>query len=128
MIGGAAGQFLPAADPGIDIEGIELQPIAAPAGPFGSDERRAAAEKAVEHDAAARRAVEDCVGDHRHRLDCRMQRRGIALILRAAKGVASGISPDVAAVAPEAAELDIVAVIAAAVFEHKDELVLAAVE
>ena len=57
-----------------------------------------------------------------------MQCRGIALLFRATKGIASGISPNVAAVAPEAAEVDIVAVIGATVFEDKDELVLAAVE
>ena len=50
MEGAAAGQFLPAADDRIDITGVELQPTAAPAGALGGDHRRAAAEKAVEHD------------------------------------------------------------------------------
>jgi hypothetical protein len=77
MEGAAAGQFLPAADDRIDITGVELQPIAAPAGMLGGDHRRTAAEKAVEHNVAARRAVEDRIGNHRHRLHRRVQRRQI---------------------------------------------------
>ena len=69
MTGLVAGQRLPAADDRVDIEAIEFQPIVAPAGALGGDYRRAAAEKSVEDDVAARRAVEDRVGDHRHRLD-----------------------------------------------------------
>src|SRR5690348_8505457 len=44
------------------------------------------------------------------------------------KGIGPGVIPDIAAVAPEAAELDVVAVPAAAPLEDKDELVPAAVE
>src|SRR5271154_6599003 len=57
-----------------------------------------------------------------------MQRRQIALLFAATEGIASGVTPDIAAVAPEPAELHIVAVLLAAMFEDKDELVLAAVE
>src|SRR5689334_20672650 len=127
MEGAAAGQFLPAANDRIDIATVELQPIAAPAGALGGDHRRAAADKAVEHDVAARRAVEDRVGNHRHRLHRRVKRRQIAF-LAWDKGVGPGVIPDIAAVAPEAAELDVVAVPAAAVLEDKDELVPAAIE
>src|SRR2546423_1920186 len=127
MEGAAAGQFLPAANDRIDITRVELQPTAAPAGTLGGDHRRAAAEKAVEHDVAARRAVEDRIGDHRHRLYRRVQRRQIAFAA-SGKGIGPGVSPNIGAVAPEAAELDIVAVPASAVLEDKDELVLAAVE
>src|SRR5204863_6530371 len=42
--------------------------------------------------------------------------------------VGPGVMPNITAVATELAELDIVAVWLAAVFEHKDQLVLAAVE
>ena len=59
----AAGQRLPAADNRIDIGGIELDAVAAPAGALGRNHRRAAAEKAIEHDVAAGRAVEDRTGD-----------------------------------------------------------------
>jgi len=58
----------------------------------------------------------------------RVQRQQIALLAAAGKGVSSGVMPDVAAVAAELAKLDIVAMSIAAVFEHKDEFVLAAIE
>src|SRR5215469_16581578 len=128
MTGTAASQRLPAADRRVDIGGVELDTATAPAGAFGRYHRRAAAEKAVEHDVAAGRAVEDRIGDQRHRLHCWMQRREIALLGAAAKGIASRVPPHIAAVAPEAAKLDVVAVLVAAVFEDKDELVLAAVK
>src|SRR5262249_45129895 len=122
MTGTAAGQRLPAVDGRIDITRIELEPAAAPAGALGRDHRRAAAEKGVEHNLAAGRAVEDRVGDHRHRLDGRMQRQEIALLAASGERVGPGIVPDVAAVAPKLAELDIVAVRPATLFKHKDEL------
>src|SRR5205814_10471712 len=128
MTSAAAGECLPAADDRVDIAGIELKSVAAPAGALGGDHRRAAAEKAIEHDVAAGRAVEDRVGDHRHRFHRRMQRRQITLLAAAGEGVGPGVPPDIAAVAPELAELDIVAVPVAAVFEHEDELMLAAIE
>jgi hypothetical protein len=55
-------------------------------------------------------------------------RQQIALGAAAGEGVGSGIIPDIAAVAAELAELDIIAVSVASVLEDKDELVLAAVE
>src|SRR5438105_7326573 len=128
MPSAAAGQGLPAADDRIDIGGVELQPVAAPAGALGGDHRRATADKAVEYDVAARRAIEDRIGDHRDRLHRRVQRREIALSAAAGEGVGPRVAPYVAAVAPEPAKLDVVAVPGAAVFEHEDKLVLAAVE
>src|SRR5215471_3107124 len=128
MTSAAASQFLPAAHDRIDIERIELQPVAAPAGALSGDHRRAAAEKGVEHDVGTRRTVEYRIGDQRYRLHGRMQRREIALRAASAKGIAARVPPDIAAVTPKAAELDIVAVLVAALLEDKDELVLAAVE
>src|SRR5205085_9317745 len=110
MTSAAAGQRLPATDYRIDISGIEFQPIAAPAGALGGDYRRAAAEKGVEHDVAAGRAVEDRVGHHRHRLHGRVQRQKIALAAVSGKRVDPRVMPHIGAVAAELAELDIVAV------------------
>src|SRR5204862_6312782 len=87
---------------------VELHPIAAPTGAFSGNHRGAAAEKAVEHDVAALGAVEDRIGDHRHRLHRRMQCQEIALRAAAGKGVEPGIMPDIAAIAAKLAELDIV--------------------
>src|SRR2546423_4683866 len=52
------------------------------------------------------------------------------IVFRAAagEGIKPRIAPDIGAVAAKPAELDVVAVPAAAVFEDKDKLVLAAVE
>src|SRR5438105_10682352 len=128
MTSAAAGQRLPATDYRIDISGIEFQPIAAPAGALRGDHRRAAAEKGIEHDVAAGRAVEDRVGDHRHRLHGRVSRQQIALLATAREGVGPGIVPDIAAVAAELSELDVVAMPLAAMFEDEDELVLAPIK
>src|SRR6267378_8563804 len=128
MKSATAAQFLPAADDRVGINGVELHTVAAPAGAFGGDQRRAAAEKGVEHDVAAGRAVEDRVSDHRHRLDGRMQRQQIAFLATACKGAGAGIAPNIAAIAAKLAKLDVVAVPLAAAFEDEDKLVLAAVE
>src|SRR6202045_2364308 len=128
MVSATASQRLPAADDRIDIDRVELQPVAAPASALGGHHSRAAAEKGIEHDIAARRAVEDRVGDHRHRLHGRMQRRQITLLAAAGEGVGPGVSPDVAAVTAELAELDIIAMRVTPLFKHEDKLVLAAVE
>jgi hypothetical protein len=119
---------LPAADNCVAIGRVELDAVAPPTGALGRDHRRAAAEKAIEHDAAPGRAVEDRIGDHRNRFDGRVQRQQIAFLAAAGKGIGSGIMPDIAAVAAELAELDIVAMSLAVAFKDKDELVLAAVK
>ena len=87
MTSAPAGQCLPAADNRIDIGRVELQPVAAPAGALGGDHRRAAAEKGVQHDLTAGGAVEDRVGDHRHRLYRRVQRQQIAFLAAAGEGI-----------------------------------------
>src|SRR5271156_3849858 len=128
MASASAGQRLPPADGRIDISGIELQPVAAAAGALGGEHRRAAPEKGVEHDITAGRAVEDRVGDHCYGLHGWVQRQEIALLAATGEGVGSRVMPDIAAVAPVLAELDIVAVPVAAVLKDKNKLVLAAVE
>src|SRR5205823_7855007 len=55
-------------------------------------------------------------------------RQQIAFLGAASEGVDPGISPNIAAVAAELAELNVVAVGSAALLEDQDELVLAAVE
>ena len=88
------------------IGGVEADAVAGPADALGRDHRRAAAEKAIEHDVAAGRAVQDRIGGHRNRFDGRVQRQQIAFLAAAGKGIGSGIIPDIAAVAAELAELD----------------------
>jgi hypothetical protein len=50
-----------------------------------------------------------------------MQRRQIALLAAAGEGVGTGVPPNIGAVAPKPAELDIVAMLAAAVLEDKNK-------
>ena len=126
MTGGSAGLHLPATDSRVDVSRIELQPAATPASALGSDYAGPAAEKAVEHDVAAGRAVEYRVGHHRHRLHGRVQRQKIALAAVSGKRVDPRVMPHIGSVAPELAELDIVAMPIATVFEDEDQLVLAA--
>ena len=49
-------------------------------GALGGEQGRAGAGEAVEHDAAAPRAVEDRVGDQRDRLDRRVHRQGLVAL------------------------------------------------
>src|SRR5205823_10832924 len=58
----------------------------------------------------------------------RMELQQISLVCPPGEGVNAGIAPDIAAIAPKAPELHIVAVPAAAGLEHEHELVLAAIE
>ena len=74
------------------------------------------------------RAVENRVGDHSDRLYCRVQRRKLSFLTRAAESRSNGISPDIGSVAAVAAELDIVVVRPSARFENKNELMLRAIE
>src|SRR5215469_6062016 len=90
MTDAAAGQPLPAADRRVDISGDEFYAVTAPAGAFGGDQSRAATEKIVEYNLAAGRAVEDRVGDHRHRLCGRGRMPDIAMLAPEPGGVNVG--------------------------------------
>jgi hypothetical protein len=57
----------------IAIDGIELADSRAPSDLMRRDHSRARAAKKIEHDTAAARNVFDRIGDHRDRLDSRMQ-------------------------------------------------------
>src|SRR6202521_1230648 len=126
--GTIARERLPAPDDGVDVAGIDLEPVAASARALGRDHRGAAAEETVEHDVAARRAVEDRVGDERDRLHRRMQREQIAFVRRAAEGIRAAVVPNIRTMATVPTQLDVVPVRPAAVLEDKDELVLTSVE
>src|SRR6516225_4525688 len=128
VTGAVAGTRLPAANGRVDIDRIELQPVAATTCSFGRDDRRAAAEKGIEHDSAAGRTIEDRVGNHRHRFDRRVKLQEVALSAAAGKGIDTRIPPDIAAAAAEPAELDVVVVHPVPVLEHQHKLVPAAVQ
>ena len=106
MAGVIASKRLPATNDGVDIELVEFNPITPPAHALRSHQSGAAAEKGVEHDLAARGAVQNGVGDQLHRLYSWMQRE-VALLRECAR---TRIGPNVGAIATEFAEQDVVAV------------------
>jgi hypothetical protein len=64
---------LPSADDRVDIERIELDTVACATGALRGNERGAAAEKSIEHEIAAARAIEDRIRHERDGFDRRMQ-------------------------------------------------------
>src|SRR5882762_10266460 len=92
-----AREMLPAADRGIDIEWVELHPTANAADALGRQQRRAAAEKRVEHEIPAGRAVEDRVGDQRDRLYGRMERGEVSFLSCSPEIVQARVMPYVGA-------------------------------
>ena len=80
----------------------------------------------IEHDVAARRAVEQRIGDQRHPLY-----RGVSgerFVATLAECVNAGVGPDVRPVASEAAQFDVVPVRFFASPENDYEFMLAAIE
>lgn len=57
-----------------------------------------------------------------------MQRKQISLVTASAEAVNGGIFPDISAIAPMAAELDIVAVFACPALEYEDQFVTGAIK
>src|SRR5207302_11186309 len=110
MTGSLAGQGLPTADRGVDIGGLQFEPATVPPGALGGDQGRAAAEKGIEHDLAAAGAVAQCIRHQGHGLHRRVQSKQIALAARPTERIDPGVVPHIAAVAPVAAELHVIAV------------------
>jgi hypothetical protein len=75
-----AAERLPTANDGVDVHRIELKPITASAYALSGDYGGAAAKKGVEYNLTPRGAVQNSVGDHRHRFDRRMHSQQVALI------------------------------------------------
>src|ERR1039458_1778893 len=123
-----AGKLLPTADDRIDVERIDLQAIAAPARAFGSDQRGATAQKAVQHDPTAVASVHNRIGYHRDRLYGWMQRKQVSFVAGLRKGARATVVPHIAPIAPMNPEHHVVAMRSTAVLEHKHKLVLAAVK
>src|ERR1700682_5454293 len=115
-----AGHLFPARDRRIDIKRVDLDAVAAAARALCGKDRRAAAAKGIDNDVVLRCNVEQGVRDERDRLDGRMQLKS-PLAALARKAIGAGVIPDVGAIAPEAAELDVVAMLLLAVAEHEDE-------
>ena len=92
-----------------------------PAGAFGGKKGRAAAAKGIQNDVIALRRIQNGVGNQRNRLDRGMEVKS-AFLTFARKAVGAGVVPHVRAIAPEAAELNVVEVRLLAVSKHEYEL------
>src|ERR1700720_1565742 len=115
-----SGHSLPTRDCRLDIEWINFNAVTVPAGALGGKKGRAAAAKGIENDVVALRRIQNGVGNHRDRLNRGMEIKS-AFLTFTRKAVGAGVIPDVGAIASEAAELDVVAMLLLAVAEHEDE-------
>lgn len=117
----------PAADQ-INIKRINLDQGSLAAGSFRRNQRCAAAREGIKHKIARCRDIEKRIGYESHGLDRGMAPEFRPLLARATGMNRAFIGPEIAAVAPEAAKADIVAIMARNSQKREDELVLAAVE
>ena len=128
MTGSVASVGLPPSDCGVDVEGVDFDPSADAASALGRDQGRAAAEKGIQNNPASIGAIEQYVDDELDRLYGRVQRELISLDSVTRERIGARIVPDVAAIAAVLAELDIVSMPPAAVFENENQCVLAPIE
>src|SRR5262249_24015105 len=110
----------------IDVERIKFDPAKDTLGPFRSEQRGAAAQKATDDDVAAVRAIKQRVHHQLNRLDRRMQLQHVIALTRLSTGAV--ILPHIGAVAAVLAELDIVGVSPGAGLEDTDQFVLRSIE
>ena len=122
----SSGKFLPTANGGVDVKWIQLHSIAASAHALGSDDRRTRSEKGIQNNIPAAGAVAHRVGNQRYRLHRWVN--GKVVEAAGAKRVDAGVGPHVTSIPPVPAELDIVSVRRRAIFVHKYQLVLRAIE
>src|SRR5258708_27204453 len=94
-----------AANGDIAVGRIYLNAVAPASGLFSRDQSRAGADKGVEHNALAMRAIPEGISHHCHGFYGRMQGQISAL---AAKAVHARIVPDISSVSPVFTQLDIV--------------------
>src|SRR5258707_9691647 len=92
-------------DGDIAVGWIYLNAVAPPPGLFRRYQGRARADKGVEHNALAMRAIPDGISHHRHRFYRGMQTQISAV---AAKAVYPSVVPDIGAVPAVFTQLDIV--------------------
>src|ERR1700722_11218800 len=104
-----AGHALPAADGDVDIKRVDFDAAADAAGALRRHQGRPAAQKRIEHNVAAPRAIEKRVGDEPDRLDGRMQLVEASLLARLGEGRRARGFPDIGPVGAMLAEFDVVA-------------------
>ena len=100
---------------------IELDPVAAPAGPFGSEQGSSASSKRVQNNSTSLRAVEDGVAD-----EGKWFRRGVSGEGRfsvLSEAAHAGILPDVSSASAKSAQFDVVHVLCATILVDEYEFV-----
>src|SRR5438270_13033107 len=111
-----AGVALPSFNCRIDVEGIELNPVAAASRSLGCDECGPGAQEPIQHQVPTSRAVEQGIGNQSDGFHRRVQSQELAFITLFGKGVQAWIFPDVSAIATESPKLDVVSVLFFSVF------------
>ena len=104
-----SGHSLPTRDCSVHIERIDLDAVTLPTGALRGKYGRAAAAKGIENDVIALRRIQNGVGNQCNRLDRGMEIKS-AFLTFTRKAVGASVIPDVRAIAPEAAELNIIEV------------------
>src|SRR5262249_47533461 len=123
-----AGMGLPAPDCGIDVSRVDFDAVAPPASALGGHQGRAAAEKTIERNVTARRAVQNGIGDESDWFRGRMESEQIAFFSSSPEIIGCGICPHIGAIAAMSPEVDVVAMWTPARFKHRYMFVLATVE
>ena len=115
-----AAHFLPTFDCGIDIDRVDLDAVTVSANALRREDGRPAPEIGVKDDVTAFGRVQKGIGNQRDRL-CGGMQLECAFAAFAGKAVGAGIIPDIGAIAPETAELDIVEMPVLTVSKHEHE-------
>src|SRR5258706_1194796 len=123
---GLSGQRFPAPNRNVDIGRVDFQGAGLAASSLRRNQDCAAAAERVEDEVAPSGAVPECLGDKANRLDRRVHLQ-LVHSLRA-KRIDPGIVPDVGAVAPVLAQLEIIEVRSRSCFPDEDKLVLGPIE
>ena len=121
MDGRVAGIALPAANRGVDIDGVDFHRVANASNTFRRDYCRATAREPVQDDIAAGRTVQNCVGHQGNRLDGWVKLKEVSFIALTAETAEAWIGPDVRPISTKLAKLHIVAVSSGAILEYKDQ-------
>lgn len=98
---------------------IELHAVAAPAGPFGSEQGSSASSKRIQNNATSLRAVEDGVAYEGKWFRRGVSGKGFFSVL--SETAHAGILPDVGSASTKSAQFDIVNVLGAAVLVDEHE-------
>lgn len=117
---------LPAHDDRVAVDGVELDQPRASARGLGSYEGGSGTAEDIEHDLAPARAISDSVRHKGHRLYGRVHGKLFGSV--GPNAADARVIPDIGAIAPSLAETEAIGVGRRPDLEHKDKLMLRAIE